>query len=256
VVSKDSKPNTVNRKEVISMKIYMTQEASDKMFAYAKRCSIEISGLGTVEIVDGCPVITDVFLLKQECSGATTNIDDTALGDMYMKMAEEGKKEFNIRLWWHSHVGGGCYWSGTDTSTIERFLGTSSWFLSIVVNNKGEYRARVDYYKPFRVELDNVDVEILRDKMSEDEMEQIDKEIEDNVSRVSHIEQYAGRSYYGGHDWYTDYRGVDKRVNAIETVETSDERFSYDKAWSEFEASEEYDDNDFHSWLEKYYPDR
>ena len=60
----------------------------------------------------------------------------------------------SLKLWWHSHVNAGCFWSGTDEATIERF--SNGWMLSIVGNKLGEYKARVDLYEPFRITIDEL----------------------------------------------------------------------------------------------------
>ena len=85
-------------------------------------CSIEISGLARVkETEEGLIVFGEPIIFYQKCSLGGTEFDTEALGLWYHEMMRSGcGREINeYRLWWHSHVFSGAYFSGTDNDQIE-----------------------------------------------------------------------------------------------------------------------------------------
>jgi hypothetical protein len=94
-----------------------------------------------------------------------------------LEVAGNGGDPSEWRLWWHSHVNFQAFWSGTDTDTIDDFdteEDKGNWFLSIVGNKKGEYKTRLDVFKPFRYTFEELPVELEID-------EELDKEIDEEM---------------------------------------------------------------------------
>jgi len=160
--------------------IRITELAHRKLFTYADLADGEIGGLGLVRSDHGIVTIYDILLLEQEAGGAHTNLDTGAVANLMTDMMKEGKDTSELKLWWHSHDTMGAFWSGTDTATIERFALTSKWSVSIVINRRREYVARVDVYDPFRLAVDELELQVVDDK-DDPFTEELRKEVKKKV---------------------------------------------------------------------------
>lgn len=120
------------------MKVYILPEVHAQIMFFVEKSNIEISGLGRIEKDSlGNMAVTKVYLLKQENTGASTDICESAAAEL---MYETREDKGALNFWWHSHVNMGVFWSGTDMSTIKQF-GKNGYLLSTVFNKKGEMRS-------------------------------------------------------------------------------------------------------------------
>lgn len=119
------------------MKVHILPEVHAQIMYYVNKSNVEISGLGRIEkSSDGSMVVTKIYLLEQENTAASTDIDAQAMAKlMYQTREDKG----NLNFWWHSHVNMATFWSGTDMATIKQF-GKNGYLLSTVFNKKGEFR--------------------------------------------------------------------------------------------------------------------
>lgn len=166
------------------MKVILSNIANLKMKYYIDLIDFEISGVGLVEKLPNKDLyVVDLFLIKQVVSAAETKLDSKAVQDfMIEKMKDETFPMEKLRLWWHSHVNMGVFWSGTDKATMNALdldLPEDNWFLSIVGNKQGLRKARVDIYAPFRMNVDDLEVVVGEDLELE---AQIEAEIQEKVS--------------------------------------------------------------------------
>jgi len=145
------------------LKVYI-DVAKEKISNWAALAKGEVSGLGLVsELRDDKGVLTgffveDVFLIKQTSGSASTELDDNAVSAMLVELDAKGVDIGLAKLWWHSHGDLGVFWSSTDEECAAG-LANSRYFVSIVVNKKGDIKCRVDLYEPIRVVIDDVPVE-------------------------------------------------------------------------------------------------
>lgn len=146
--------------EIDGFHVRITREAHEKMKAYIALCPMEVSGFGKTVIQPDGILIEEVFLIKQEVTGATTEMDPQAVYQAVMDAAMEGEDTSTWGLWWHSHVNFAAFFSGQDMATIEA-LKADTPLVSIVSNKKGEYFVQVDMYKPFRLSLSEVPLEVV-----------------------------------------------------------------------------------------------
>lgn len=161
------------------MKLQITNFAWEKIIGFTDLCPNEISGLGKIEIINDNAVVIDVAIFRQEVSAAHSTIEPKSLAEFQSERVKRGESMKDWILWWHSHANMGVFFSGTDTSTID----SSSEFphlLSLVVNKKHETEARFDVYKPFRLKLEKLPVEILaipNIKIRKECQKEIDKKV-------------------------------------------------------------------------------
>lgn len=146
------------------IEIYIDAEPMAKMRAWTRYADEEVSGLGLVEPIyrSGNIVgfeVVEVFILRQECNSATTELDPDAIAELMIRLEREGRSD-QLRLWWHSHANAGVFWSPTDKENIRR-LNADDFIVSIVVNKAWDIKARVDFFSPIVVTLDDLAVHIL-----------------------------------------------------------------------------------------------
>lgn len=141
--------------------IYVAPKVLDKLDAYIAACHVELSGLGTAKQIGKDFLVDDILLLPQECSSASTVLDDEAVAKLIVAAMNEGHDPAKLRVWWHSHCDFGTFWSGTDDATIN-VLGGGDWLISIVGNKAQHYLARLDLYQPMRLTLDRLEMVVHR----------------------------------------------------------------------------------------------
>ena len=190
--------------------VFITLEAKQKLDLYLELGDEEISGLGRVKKLNNCFLIHDIMLFAQECSASSTELDSKALDEFLLTEIENGREVEDCKLWWHSHVNMGTFWSGTDDDTIEKFR--NGWCLSIVGNKSLAYRTRIDLFEPFRYTFDNVRLETIL-PASDDLKTLIEAEIKEKVK----VKTWSGGGYnspyfkgygYDEDDNYTSYVSV------------------------------------------------
>lgn len=148
--------------------IIMAAKVKLKLDAWTEMAPGEFSCMGLLEEVrdDTNQIkklkVTEVFLVNQKNTGASTELDDHALGELCMKLASEGNgDEGRLKAWIHSHANMDVYWSPTDETCITGLLlSNESHVVSIVVNKKGEHRTRLDVVHPAKIVFDNLPLEI------------------------------------------------------------------------------------------------
>lgn len=124
-------------------KIYISRAVFNKIMYWIDMCPLEIGGMGTLEYntEENYFHVLDVFLLEQEVSATTTDLNDIALGKLEHETIKN-KIKGELNFWWHSHVNMGVFWSGTDKETIETF-GHKGYCVATVFNKKREMRSAV-----------------------------------------------------------------------------------------------------------------
>ena len=142
------------------LKVLINLPVLERIRYYVELARGEVSCLGTVERDGDNLVVTDLFLPKQTCSGASTEMDPADVAALLVDLETQGIDPKTLRLWLHSHGEMQCFWSETDTETI-RGLCNDGYLLSIVTNKKGATLARVDVFEPIPFTIDKVPVEPL-----------------------------------------------------------------------------------------------
>src|SRR5665213_1998913 len=127
--------------------LYIDPLAMKKVMYYAQAADGEVSGLGIIEKdAEGKYVVTEVFLLDQECTGADTEINPEAISSLMITLMQANKDPGKLKFWWHSHVNMAVFWSGTDDTACETL--SREFAFSLVVNKSREMKCRLDIYNP------------------------------------------------------------------------------------------------------------
>lgn len=146
---------------MIPAKIFILPEPRARIMAMVFECPTECNGVAKLELIDGKQTITQVEVLKQTVSGTTAEHDKDDLMRFFSERSEAGDAH-QWKVQWHSHVNMGTFFSGQDESAIQEIgNGGADWLVSLVFNKAGDYKARIDIFKPFAMKLEGVDLELI-----------------------------------------------------------------------------------------------
>lgn len=159
------------------------------MRLFVQELDYEISGMGKAHFDKeiGAWVVTEVRIFEQEVSAGTTDLEGEDIAKFATSLIENDESLEEWCLWWHSHNSMGVFWSGTDTNTMNENPFSSEYMLSIVTNNKEEYKARLDIYSPCHVHVDNIPVQIAQPTIPKKIKEYVTKEVKNKVKIKSHL---------------------------------------------------------------------
>ena len=173
----------------LNLSVIIDEDVYEKIMHWCNKASPkEVSGLGNVIYDKELKAlrVTDAWLLEQENTSSTTDIDENSIGKLEYKhhlMKKKGEIEGELKFWWHSHVNMGVFWSGTDMDTIEQ-LGSGGWFLSTVFNLKEEMKSAVYQTDPMEFFADDLDT-LIDTSISDNDIEEI---LEVNGFRAKDLE--------------------------------------------------------------------
>lgn len=164
------------------LKVEIDEKSWDTLFGWCRAATSEVSGMGLIKKDGSTFSIYDVFLPKQTChhSGTTLTEEGKALlqGELHKKKIPGS----NLRLWWHTHYNFGTFFSTTDVQTIEELCGNNKdWILSMVINQAGDYKCRLDIMNPIRIAIENISV-VKKINIDDSLADKYKKDIETNVS--------------------------------------------------------------------------
>lgn len=100
-----------------------------------------------------------VYLLEQEATGADCEMSEETISNFTVECIRNGATQLP-RLWWHSHVNMGAFFSTTDDQAMED-LKNDSFSVSLVVNKRREMKCTLRIYEPVDVRIDDIPVRIM-----------------------------------------------------------------------------------------------
>ena len=142
------------------MVLKIPQQIWQQMTYYAEASAPnEVTGIGLLEIEDQSTLLVqEIFLPHQAANAHECQFEEGALNNVIVDVMERGGRNEMLCFRWHSHVGGQVFWSAKDVMDIEAWEG--DWLVSLVMNTFQERLARLDLYRPLRVENAPVMVKI------------------------------------------------------------------------------------------------
>ncbi|MCL4306528.1 hypothetical protein KJZ99_11485 [bacterium] len=149
------------------IKIQVEATAMQKLWLWTDFAKGEVSCLGLVDEVISTEtgrttalVVTDFYLVKQNCSYEETDMDATDVARLIFELEAKGIDFRKLRCWAHSHGSMSVFWSGQDESCISG-LANNEWLLSLVVNKRRDTQMRLDQYHPAHLYLADVTWEVV-----------------------------------------------------------------------------------------------
>ncbi|MEM5810057.1 MAG: hypothetical protein QW156_04185 [Candidatus Aenigmatarchaeota archaeon] len=183
--------------------ILIRAKAYEKLKAYVKYASGEISGVGIVSSEEGRKIwIQDVYLIPQDAGVSHTIIDPVGLAKWVQEQASEGLDLKQVQMWWHSHGEFPPFWSATDKQTIDGFLRFTKWLISLVTNRENKCLTRIDVREP-RITVIIPRIEI-GETLTPEEEEEIRREVAEKVRPKRFWEYYYPFFSRDREEWYND----------------------------------------------------
>lgn len=79
--------------------------AREKIRYWTEATDLEVSGLGLVEKVANGFLISDVFIVEQECTANGTELDDEDTSRLLLELDKAGIDTGLLKFWWHKIMG-------------------------------------------------------------------------------------------------------------------------------------------------------
>lgn len=171
---------------------------------------LEVSGFGRVLKFKNHLHVSEVFLLEQKNTAASTIICDKAMG---RAMYEQRNKDGDMNFWWHSHHTMSAYFSKTDYDTLKQF-GSNGWLLATVFNTYEETATGLYVTQPFEFISEGFQLRVLPPMVTEGVRRGWANDYEGNVTElrrhnkngrrtraarsIAHTADNAGEQYMDG----------------------------------------------------------
>jgi proteasome lid subunit RPN8/RPN11 len=199
--------------------------AWEKLTYLRDKAKTEISGFGITDPED-CMYITDFYLPKQECTSATTEMDDEDIAEYFEDMLDAGYFPVNfMRIWIHTHPNMSTAPSGTDENTFSEKFGDCDWAIMFILGDDNKYSCALQYNREPKGRF-QIKIEIDR----EFACEEWDKELEEKVSKKVYVNTTSRSNYgcncygYGAYDGYSngfDWKEHNKKYGQKKTNVTN-----------------------------------
>lgn len=157
------------------IQVHVEEHVRQKMQGWCNAANGEVSGWFQVKLDKGIFHVYNVFLPQQFGSTGYTKMvhGASSLYFYFKKLCTNqitGEFDFekyadmcaDLKGWWHTHYNFGVFWSGTDDNQAQANAELAEdWSLSIVINQKGDWLARVDVVSPIPVMLDELPIKFV-----------------------------------------------------------------------------------------------
>ncbi len=201
--------NTKAHLQTCGLGLSFTRQAWTKLMAYCRATNLETSGFMLLERDGDLLWIDDIYLLQQESTGTSTEMDRTAIAKFQLDLYKKGiigKKDSKKRLaHWHTHPTFNVFWSGTDMEMRRLNSQGVDYFVSIVVNQKGEALAAIDINGEFPLSINDLPIEIVDD--FDDMIKACKAEVELKVKSPTRAWETTHNYGYHGAQGTMDIRG-------------------------------------------------
>lgn len=167
-------------------RLYIPRTVHQKLMHWIKKAPGEVGGMGTISYEKNGHFfwVRDVYLVEQEVTSGTTELNEIALGKLEYEL-EKNKVKGKLNYWWHSHSNFGVFWSKDDRDTINQ-MGSRGYLVATVFNKKNEMRsavcakAKTPYGSTLAFE-DDIYTEIFDEHPGDDVIASWDKDFEEKV---------------------------------------------------------------------------
>jgi len=211
------------------MKLILTNNAYLKIKYYIECTNLEISGLGKSTFDGENIIVEDIMIFKQECSPASTVLDDKNQAQFINQVMKKKQKIEDWNVWWHSHADMDVFWSGTDENTIRSHSNQTN-LISLVGNKKGKFKARLDlwpkdnspfnipviYTKELLVELETLNNEELKQRIQQEISQKVSQKFQQTWNNNDWNKDWNKNQ---NKDWNKDWnKNWNKDNNKIVTI--------------------------------------
>ncbi len=181
-----------------------------KLQWFCHKGDTEIGGYGVAKDKDKPLYIHDLVIPKQECSGATTDLDMDDLSLRWETLIEEGLQSSQYAaIWIHTHPMDSAEPSGTDEETFKAFR--NQWAVMFILSRTGKTYCRLKVQAPSLSDVTvtkQLTTQIDYQRWSEDAVkldlngatEEWEKEYQENIKKRTYYYSsgYSNSSWSGG----------------------------------------------------------
>ena len=148
-----------DKKATERLKLIIPLATYRKIMAYTTLCDLEISGFCELEYSESrnAFIAGEVYLLKQEVSGAATHMDEETVSAFNLERIKAGANQLP-RLWFHSHVNMAAFFSTIDEDTLKD-LQNDTFTVALVVNKQKEMKAKAYIYSETTSRIMGIELE-------------------------------------------------------------------------------------------------
>jgi len=142
----------------------ITAYAWAKLMAYCQATDNEVSGFMLLEKDDDQFLVTDCYLVEQESTPTSTEMQSTGIAQLFERLRKEGilGKDENVKVGhFHTHPTFNVFWSSTDMEMRRTLSRGTDYYVSLVLNQKGEALAALDINGEFPLSISNLPIEVL-----------------------------------------------------------------------------------------------
>ena len=123
-----------------------TPTAWAKLIYLRDRGDTEVGGFAIAEDPEHPLHVTDVQLIRQNCTSVTVAFEDEAVADFVDRQVDAGLTLAQcMRIWVHTHPGDSALPSATDEDTFKRVFGGCDWAVMFILAEGGETYARLRF---------------------------------------------------------------------------------------------------------------
>src|SRR3990167_8620510 len=129
-------------------RVIFTSYAWEKINAYIHGVDGEISGLGRATLEGSDVVVSDVFIWKQTCTGASSEVEgnahseNEAMVELIRELVIAKIPVSELCVLWHSHHTMQAFFSSTDVQTLDEWV-TDRFIVAVVGNVAGDFKAMI-----------------------------------------------------------------------------------------------------------------
>lgn len=156
--------------QACDLELCITREAWAKLMGYCRATDMEVSGFMLLERDGDLLMVTDCFIPDQVSTGTSTEMDSTSIARLQMelfkrKLIGQPNQEDKVKLaHFHTHPTFNVFWSGTDMIMRETLRKGTDYYVSLVINQKGDALAAIDINGEFPMSISNLPVVLLDDQ--------------------------------------------------------------------------------------------
>ena len=136
--------------------LHITAELKTKLDILTSNYVSEIGAYITGEVRNGEIFLQDILIPNQQLSRVSVEINPKDQIDLLKRYGDKVKK---IICHFHSHNSMGCFWSGTDVNNMNQIMTYKDFFV-FIVGSKGNYLIKVCQSKPYKLEINDVRLNI------------------------------------------------------------------------------------------------
>ena len=174
--------------------VYYAEHVYQAIWYLVEKCSKEVGWLGLIEPMGQDFMVTQIYVPRQEVTGAETDISPEAMADLAEEIMRAKKDPGQLLYWGHSHVNMGVSPSGQDETQIAEYLQNCDMFIRGIYNKRGE--SKVDVFdKTNMLVYEAVPNGRYHPPMNEAFKERMDKLIAQNVKEQVFVNTWQQNQY-------------------------------------------------------------